>query len=72
MGLTREQGGSGFSSALAQHVDKSSGIETEEASHPRSLKIEHSSKDFRQATWTKRLKTEERGRDVQVKRKGDF
>ncbi|KAK9997290.1 hypothetical protein SO802_021976 [Lithocarpus litseifolius] len=47
-------------------------IETEEACHPRSLKIKHSTEDFRQATWTKRLKTEERGRDVQVKRKGDF
>ena len=72
MGLTREEGGFSFSSTLAQHVDKSSGIEIEEVGHPRSLKIEHSSEDFRQATWTKRLKTEERGRDVQVKRKGDF
>ena len=71
MGLTRE-GGFGFSSTLAQHVDKSSGIETEEVGHPRSPKIEHSSEDLRQATWTKRLKTEERGRDVQVKRRGDF
>ena len=34
MGLTREEGGSGFSLALAQHVDKSSGIETKEAGHP--------------------------------------
>ena len=71
MGLTQEQGGSGFSSALAQHVDKSSSIETE-AGHLRSLKIEHSLEDFRQATWTKRLKTKEWGTDVQVKRRGDF
>ena len=71
MGLTRE-GGFGFSSALAQHVDKSSGIETKEVGHPRSPKIEHSLEYFRQVTWTKRLRTEERGRDVQVKRRGDF
>ena len=47
MGLTREEGGFNFSSTLAQHVDKSSGIEIEEVGHPRSLKIEYSSEDFR-------------------------
>ena len=42
--LTQGKGGPNFSSALAQHVDKSPNIETEEAAHPRS---EHSSKDCR-------------------------
>ena len=43
MGLTREEGGFSFSSTLAQHVDKSSGIEIEEVGHPTEdgrLKIE--------------------------------
>ena len=61
-----------LSSVLAQYVDKSPSIETKEANRPRSLKSEHSSKGFKQATWTKRQNTKEGGRDVQVKKKGNI
>ena len=38
VGLTRREGRSNLSSALAQYVNKSLGIETEEANYPRSPK----------------------------------
>ena len=45
--LTQVEGRSSLSLVLAQHVDKSPSIKTEEADHPRSPKSEHSSEGFR-------------------------
>ena len=61
-----------LSSILSQYVDKSPTIETEEVDHPRCPKSKHSSKGFKQATWTKRQNTKEGDRDVQVKKKGNI